>query len=197
MVGAIELKPTIRPEAEAVVRGLRERGIQSTYIISGDHEAPTRKLAYDLGIDHYFAETLPEDKATLIEQLQQEGKMVCYVGDGINDAIALKKAAISISMQGASSVAVDTAQVILMDQNLSKLCDLFDLAADFNRNMTKTFGLVVAPHLLSLFGILFMHFGLLSVIILCQLGLGVGVGNALWPRYYYHHSDRKKLETRQ
>lgn len=194
VVGALELVPTVRPEAQAIIQGLRKRGIKQTYIISGDHDAPTRKLAHDLGIDHYFAETLPEEKANLIEQLQQAGKTVCYIGDGINDAIALKKAAVSISLQGASSVAVDTAQVVLMDQSLNKLCELFDLAADFKRNMTKTFGLVVAPHILSLLGLLFLHFGLLSVIILCQLGLGIGVANALLPRLQHKPHDQHPVE---
>ncbi len=197
VIGAIELQPTIRPEAKAIVRGLRQRGIESTYIISGDDEAPTRRLAQQLGIDHYFAETLPEAKADIIEQLQQAGKMVCYVGDGINDAIALKKAAVSISLQGASTVAVDTAQVILVDESLSKLCELFDLAADFKRNMEQTFGLVLAPHALSLFGILFLHFGLLPVIILCQFGLALGVGNALLPRFQYDQSAPKRLEDKR
>lgn len=196
VVGAIELKPTVRPEAKAIIQGLRERGVKSTYIISGDHEAPTRKLAEDLGIDHYFAETLPEDKANLIEQLQQEGKTVCYVGDGINDAIALKKAAVSISLQGASSVAVDTAQVVLMDQSLGKLCELFDLAAEFRSNMTRTFGLVIAPHLLGLLGLLFFHFGLLPVIILCQLGLGIGVGNALLPRMQHSQQEQSRAHDK-
>lgn len=196
VVGAIELKPTVRPEAKAIIEGLRQRGVKSTYIISGDHEAPVRKLAADLGIDHYFAEVLPEGKANLIEQLQQEGKTVCYIGDGINDAIALKKAAVSISMQGASSVAVDTAQVVLMDQSLNKLGVLFDLAAEFRSNMTRTFGLVVAPHLLSLLGLLFFHFGLLPVIILCQLGLGIGVGNALLPRLQHSRQEQVKAKDK-
>jgi len=196
VVGAIELEPTVRPEAEEIIQGLRERGIQHTYIISGDHEAPTRSLAKKLGIDHYFAETLPEDKADLIDQLQESGKTVCYIGDGINDAIALKKAAVSISLQGASSVAVDTAKVVLMDQSLSKLCTLFDLAAEFEQNMTKTFGLVIVPHLMSLAGLLFLHSGLLSVIILCQLGLGIGVGNALLPRLQHNWNAQKQLEDK-
>ena len=89
VVGGIELHATVRPEAQAVIRGLRERGMKELYIISGDHEGPTKKLAQELGIDHYFAETLPEQKADLIDQLQQEGKSVCYIGDGINDSIAL------------------------------------------------------------------------------------------------------------
>jgi len=87
LAGAIELYPTIRPEAKQIIAQLKQRGL-SMYIISGDHEQPTRKLAQrklaqKLGIENYFAETLPEGKANLIAQLQQEGKVVCFVGDGI------------------------------------------------------------------------------------------------------------------
>ena len=74
VAGAIELHTTIRPEARAIVRGLRRRHIASMYIISGDHEAPTRRLAETLGIEHYFAETLPENKAALIERLRAGGQ---------------------------------------------------------------------------------------------------------------------------
>ncbi len=77
--GAIELVPTGRSEAKAVIQALRERhGITGIAIISGDHEAPTKKLASELGIDQYFAEVLPEDKANIIGQLQEEGRSVCY-----------------------------------------------------------------------------------------------------------------------
>jgi len=114
LAGAIELVPTIRPEAQEITRELRKRHI-STYIISGDHEAPTQKLAETLGIDHFFAEVLPQDKANLIEQLQNKGKSVCFIGDGINDSIALKTAHVGISMRGASTIATDTAGIILMD----------------------------------------------------------------------------------
>ncbi|MGB0386666.1 MAG: HAD-IC family P-type ATPase, partial [Ardenticatenaceae bacterium] len=75
----------------------------------------TRRLAQELGIDHYFANTLPENKADLVKQLQEEGRTVCFVGDGINDAIALKQAHVSISLRGATTIAMDTAQIVLMD----------------------------------------------------------------------------------
>ncbi len=61
---------------------------------------PTKKLAQELGIDHYLAETLPEQKADLIDQLHREGKSVCYVGSCLNDSIALKKAKVSVSLRG-------------------------------------------------------------------------------------------------
>jgi P-type E1-E2 ATPase len=71
-------------------------------IISGDHDAPTRRLAAQLGMDRYFAEVLPQHKGDYVQLLQKEGHRVCFVGDGINDSIALKKADVSISLRGAS-----------------------------------------------------------------------------------------------
>jgi Cu2+-exporting ATPase len=189
VIGAIELEPTVRPEARTVVADLKGRGVE-TYIISGDDEAPTRRLAHELGIDHYYAQTLPEGKADIIDRLQCDGRIVCYVGDGINDAIALKKAAVSVSLKGASTVAVDTAQVILVDEDLSHLSALLDLAAGFNRNMRRTFCCVVVPHLLSFLGILFLNVGILPVIIVCQTGLMVGIGNSLLPRLQHEKDNR-------
>ena len=90
LIGAIELHPTLRPEAQTVVQALYSMGVKSTHIISGDHEIPTRTLANELGIDSYSAQTLPSNKAAIIAQMQEEGRSVCYVGDGINDSIAPK-----------------------------------------------------------------------------------------------------------
>jgi len=185
LIGAIELHPTVRPEAKAMVQRLRQYGVTSMYIISGDHAIPTGKLAEELGIEHYFAETLPEHKATLIEQLQQQGKSVCYVGDGINDAIALKKARVSVSLRGASTVATDAAQVILMDQSLNHLCDLFDLAQRYHRHVRRTFMALVAPHLVGMGGALFFHFGFVEAVILAQVGLFAGLAHAMHPMTYH------------
>ncbi len=138
IVGAIELLPTVRPEAIAVINRLKQRqNIKATYIISGDHEIPTKKLAKALGIDHYFAETLPEEKANIIEQLQHEGHFICYIGDGINDSIAMKKSHVSVSLRGASTIATDTAQIVLMDNGINHLDLLFDLAFDFNTRLSR------------------------------------------------------------
>ncbi|MEZ4736034.1 MAG: HAD-IC family P-type ATPase [Caldilineaceae bacterium] len=127
LIGAIELEPTIRPEAKDVIERLRRRNLDF-YIISGDQEGPTQALAQKLGIDNYFANTLPENKAKLVAQLQEQGRAVCFVGDGINDSIALKKANVSVPLRGSTTVAMDTAQVVLMDTTLAQLPTLFALA---------------------------------------------------------------------
>jgi Cu2+-exporting ATPase len=180
LAGAIELYPTIRPEAKQVIAQLKQREL-SMYIISGDHEQPTRKLAQKLGIENYFADTLPEDKANLIAQLQQEGKVVCFVGDGINDSIALKKSQVSISLRGASTIATDTASIILMDSHLNQLDHLFGIAESFNANMKNNLNLSIVPGFMCLGGVFFLNFGIVTTILLYDASLLVGVWNAMSP----------------
>jgi len=186
--GAIELRPTIRPEARELVRQLQKKKM-STVIISGDNEAPTQKLAATLGISRYFAETLPEDKANLIEQLQAEGKTVCFVGDGINDSIAMKKAQVSISLSGASTVATDTAGIILMDGTLSQLMPLFEIGQAFKSNLEKGIVISIVPGIICLGGIFFLHWGVFTTVLFYQLNLGSNIANAMWPLLAY---QRKK-----
>lgn len=159
--GAIELMPTIRREARQVVRALHEMG-KELVIISGDHEAPTRQLAQALSIDQYFANTLPENKANLVEQLQQDGRSVCFVGDGINDAIALKKANVSISLRGATTAATDTAQIVLMDESLEQLPYLLQIANEFKHHIDNTFVITIVPNILGIAGAFFRNLRLLT-----------------------------------
>lgn len=190
MIGAIELFPTVRPEAKAVIDKLRGCQIKSMYILSGDQEMPTQKLAQDLGIDHYFAQVLPQNKAEIIEQLQNSGKTVCYIGDGINDAIALKKAQVSISMRGASTVATDTAQIILMS-NLNQLGYLFDFAQEFEQNMTTNFKMMIIPTIIGMGGAIFFNFGMVHTMLLKQTGLVMGLVNTTQPLI---KSQKKHIE---
>ncbi len=180
LAGVIELHPTIRPEAKRIIAELRARNL-SLYIISGDHEMPTRKLATELGIDHYFAETLPENKADLIAGLQAKGKSVCFVGDGINDSIALKKANVSISLSGASTIATDTAGIILMDGSLKQLNYLFELAHDLDRNLNRSFLLSLVPGLVCVGGVFFLNWGIITSIMLYNIAVASSLTNAMLP----------------
>jgi len=188
--GAIELCPTIRPEARELVHQLKQKKM-STVIISGDNEKPTKKLATTLGIERYFAETLPEDKANLIEQLQGEGKSICFIGDGINDSIAMKKAQVSVSLSGASSVAIDTAGIILMDGTLSQVMPLFGIGHDFKRTLERGIIMSILPGIACVGGVFFLHWGIVNTILLYQFNLSSNMVNSLWPLLSY---QRKKLK---
>ena len=178
--GAIELHATIRPEAKQIIKNLQQRNM-SIYIISGDHENPTRKLAESLGIEHYFANTLPENKANLISQLEKEGKSVCFVGDGINDSIALKKAKVSISLRGASTIATDTAQIVLMNQSLDQLVQIFDIAQDFKRNIKINLLATTLPGIAIIGGAFLLGLQVTHVIIFNGFCFWGCVANTIWP----------------
>ncbi|MFZ4655711.1 MAG: heavy metal translocating P-type ATPase [Caldilineaceae bacterium] len=182
LAGVLELHPTVRPEAQRIVAGLRAAGI-TVYIISGDQSGPTRALAEELGVDYFFAETLPEHKADHIARLQEEGRFVCFVGDGINDSIALKKAQVSISLRGASTIATDTAQIILMDQTLNQLATLFAIAEKFERNMHWDLMSSVAPGAVIIGGALLGVVSFGTSIALFYLGLTAGLVNAMSPLF--------------
>jgi Cu2+-exporting ATPase len=191
IVGALELTPTIRPEADAIIRSLHARGIQ-TVIISGDNEAPTQRLATELGISRYFAEVLPQDKANLVAQLQAEGHKVCFVGDGINDAIALKTANVAISLRGATTIATDMADIVFMDGALRQLPTLFQLADEFAANMFINLVAAVVPPVLGIASTLFLGWGFGIAVVLSQVNLPVGIYNALRP-LLDEEKNRQKL----
>ena len=179
--GALELRASIRPEVRGIVQGLRDRGIRHIAIISGDHEAPTRKLAEELGMDRYFAQVLPADKADYVEQLQREGRKVCFVGDGINDAIALKKANVSISLRGATSIATDTAHVVFMEQSLGKLCELRDIARDLDRNVRNSWLMILGPNLACIGGVFTLGFGIGASVVTNNIAALGALANGLLP----------------
>lgn len=178
--GAIELVPAIRPEAPAVVSALRELGM-TLYILSGDQEAPTRRLAQQLGIAEYAAEMLPEDKAEKISQLREEGRSICFVGDGINDAIALKRADVSVSLSGASTVAIDTAMVVLMRGSLSQLLTAFDIAGRMKENLFRGTVASILPGTIGIGSVLIFNAGVFITISLFELSLALCVLNGLVP----------------
>ena len=134
-----------------------------------------------MGIENYVAEVLPEEKAAWVARLQAQGRFVCFVGDGINDAIALKQAQTSISLRGAATAATDTAQIILTDESLVQLDQAFALARRFNQNMRNSYITTFGPGLLCLGGIFFFKFKLLSAMVCYNASLVAGLGNAILP----------------
>jgi heavy metal translocating P-type ATPase len=179
--GALELRASVRPEVRGIVQGLRDRDIRHIAIISGDHEAPTRRLSDELGMDRYFAQVLPADKANYVEKLQREGRKVCFVGDGINDAIALKKANVSISLRGATSIATDTAQVVFMEQSLGKLCELRDIARDLDRNVRNSWLMILGPNIACIAGVFTLGFGIGASVVTNNIAALAALANGLLP----------------
>jgi Cu2+-exporting ATPase len=192
--GALELKAAQRSEAQLVIDGLRARCAKHLAIISGDHDRPTRNLARKLGMDRYFAEVLPQDKARYVETLQKEGRRVCFIGDGVNDSIALKQADVSISLRGASSIATDTAEIVFMEESLEKLLEIHDVATDLQRNIKRSWRMIVGANAICIAGALFGNFGVMHSMVFNQIGGLLAVGNGLLPLRKAAQLQRQKDE---
>ncbi len=164
IAGAIELQASLRPEAHQIVSDIHKMGGRESYIVSGDHKQATAQLADELGIDHYYADVLPEDKADIVAKLQKQGKTVCFVGDGVNDSIAMSQADVSISLRGASSVATDVSQVIFMDGTLVNFTRLFELSEHLNKKLRRGLFYTMTPSGFNIASAVFLNTNLLAAI---------------------------------
>ena len=126
--GFIALSDTLRAESADTIRELSALDVQPV-LLTGDHESAANAIAGQLGIHEVRANCLPQDKLCYIDEFQQKGKLVCMIGDGINDAPALKKAEVGIAMGGTGSdIAVDAADIALMDDEVKELPHLMALS---------------------------------------------------------------------
>ncbi|TNE30216.1 MAG: copper-translocating P-type ATPase [Bacteroidetes bacterium] len=121
------ISDTIKEEAFEAVRQLNNKGI-TVHLLTGDHMATATAVAREVGIDHVKAEVTPDEKYEYVEALQHSGKHVAMVGDGVNDAQALALADVSIAMGGGTEIAMDTARITLMRDNLSGVPDALRLS---------------------------------------------------------------------
>ncbi|MDD2214135.1 MAG: HAD-IC family P-type ATPase, partial [Oscillospiraceae bacterium] len=126
--GFLALSDTLRSESAAMIRSLSQIGVRPV-LLTGDHPNAAGTIAQKLGLSEFHAECLPEDKLTWIESRQKQNEAVCMIGDGINDAPALKKATVGIAMGGVGSdIAVDSADIALVDDEVKELPHLFALS---------------------------------------------------------------------
>ena len=136
IVGAIALADVVREESRRAVEALHEMDLEVA-MLTGDSEDVARAVAADLGIDVYFAEVLPEDKDEKISELQEEGKTVAMVGDGVNDAPALARADVGIAIGSGTDVAIESGGIILVENNPLDIVRLIRLSRASYRKMQE------------------------------------------------------------
>ncbi len=156
--GYIALSDTIRQESAEMVDALTALGVQPV-LLTGDHENAARAIAQRLHIQEVRANCLPEDKMTAIDGYQAQGRSVCMMGDGVNDAPALKRAEVGIAMGGVGSdIAVDAADIALVDDEVKELPHLIALShrmmTTIKLNMTFSMALNFAAIILAIIGTL-------------------------------------------
>ncbi|MBE0700731.1 MAG: heavy metal translocating P-type ATPase [Acholeplasmataceae bacterium] len=138
IINMIAVSDPIKDSAKAVIKEMKKRQI-TPYMITGDQQQTAIYIANQLGIDHVFYEVLPHEKAEKINELQKSGKIVAFVGDGINDAPALKMADVGFAVGSGSDIAIDTSDVTLMSLDLGLVTKAIDLSLATLRNIYLNF----------------------------------------------------------
>ncbi|WP_332888808.1 heavy metal translocating P-type ATPase [Paenibacillus selenitireducens] len=178
--GIISIADQIRPEAAEAIINLRAAGIKQIYMLTGDNRYTAELVASKLGIDHVFAEMLPEDKVTKVQQLKDEGLRVAMIGDGINDAPAIATADIGLAMGGSGSdVSMETADVVLMADKLDKFAHAYSLAQATVSNMKQNTFFAVGTVVLLLIGVILQKVFLASGMFIHELSVLIVILNAI------------------
>lgn len=158
IIGYLVLSDTIRKESAAMINALQDCGVYPV-LLTGDNQNSAGSIAKQLNIGEVYANCLPEDKLKLIEKYQEGNQGVCMIGDGINDAPALKKAMVGIAMGGiGSDIAVDAADIVLVDDEVKELPHLISLSkrmmATIKLNLSFSMGLNFLAIVLAMTGVL-------------------------------------------
>jgi P-type E1-E2 ATPase len=150
MVGQLVYQDKIRPESPAVISALRDRGVRNLMMLTGDNEAAARHVASALGITELHAEILPGEKAEVVRELRRKGRVVAMVGDGINDAAALSYADVGIAMKNGADLARESAHVVLVQDDLSRVVTAIDIARNAFRLVHQNYSIVVGMNVVAL-----------------------------------------------
>ncbi len=179
IIGLIGVRDSVRPDAANAIAELKDRGFRLV-MLTGDHEEAATVIAGEVGIDEVFAGQKPEDKLHVIETLIAEAGSVAMIGDGVNDAPALARASVSLSMGGAASdVAAENADIAIMGERLDSVVEAIDIsrfgARNMRQNLVIAMGVIVIVAPLAIVGVA----DLALAVIFHEGSTVVVVGNAL------------------
>jgi Cu2+-exporting ATPase len=151
-IGTIQYTDPLRPESAGLIYELQHDYGMKVHILTGDNQTRALQVAHKLNIPEYqvHAEAFPEDKARIVRNLNRSGRVVAFVGDGLNDSVALAYADVSISFADGSDIARETADVVLMNNDLNSILEAIKIAKETQNLIEQNTMLVVAPNLIGL-----------------------------------------------
>ncbi len=128
-LGYIVVSDIVKPSAKTTMERLKSLGIQKTIMLTGDLDAVANAVSKEIGVDEYHAELMPQDKASIVEGLKNEGRKTMFVGDGINDAPVLALSDVSVAMGGlGSDSAIEISDIVIMNDDISKIADAINIS---------------------------------------------------------------------
>ena len=157
------VRDQVRPGVKEDLKKLRKLGVKELVLLSGDHQGTVDVVAEELGLTKAFGHMLPEDKSAYIKKLQEEGHVVAFVGDGVNDSPSLALAEIGIAMGSGTDVAIETSDVVLMNGDFGKLPHALGLTKATARNMKQNIAIAVGVVLVLLFSLFFSEWMNMSI----------------------------------
>lgn len=193
VIGIITVADRIKGESREIVEELKEIGIKEVFLLTGDNQVTASSIAREIGVDGVYSQQLPEDKVQVIEELLQENRKVGMIGDGINDAPALARSNVGVAMGAlGSDVAIETADVALMSDDISKIPELIHLSRKVRGTINVN---IVVPILINFAAIVLAAFGIIGPVagaLIHNLGSVLVVGNSARLINYRRNKTSKK-----
>lgn len=197
IIGVISISDKIREAAQPTIKELRHAGVQRLVMLTGDNEHTAKLVGETLGMDHVFANLLPEDKLTKVQACMGKGVKLGMIGDGVNDAPAIAAADVGIAMGAAGTdAAMETADVILMADKLDKLVHALKLAKATSRNMKQNMTIAIFTVFVLLVGVLTKNVNLASGMLLHELSVLLVILNAIRLIRFNPNSLRYKIKEK-
>ena len=189
VIAILAIADQIKATSKKAIEELQKSGIE-VYMLTGDNEMTAKAVSEKVGIKHYKAEVLPEHKAAFVKQLQEQGKVVAMVGDGINDSTALAQADVSIAMGKGSDIAMDVAKMTIISSGLTKIPEAIHLSKSTVRTIKQNLFWAFIYNLIGIpiaAGILYPFNGFLLNPMIAGAAMALSslsvVSNSLWLKY--------------
>lgn len=200
LIGIISVSDTIKASSKGAIDDFKKLKIE-TYMLTGDNKAQAQAIANEVGIDNVVAEVLPQDKERKVKELQEQGRKVAMIGDGINDAPALTRADVGIAIGAGTDIAIESADIVLIKSDLTDAVYSIDLSKAVIKNIKmnlfwaffyNTIGIPLAC------GILYPEFGILLNPMIAAFAMSLSsvcvVTNALRLRTFKKKGERKNMK---
>lgn len=193
--GLISIADQIKPEARRAIETLRAQGVEKIFMLTGDNRHTAQLVGDELGLDAVYAELLPEDKVNWVNTLKSEGYRVAMVGDGINDAPALASADVGLAMgTGGADISMETADIVLMSDNLDQFAHAHSLARATVNNMLQNTFFAIGTVVILLLGVVLGKVFLASGMLIHEISVLLVILNAIrLIRYKGRHDVRTAL----